>query len=199
MQSGCDSQLDPNESLPPIMNDSKVDLAIRHILELQEEIRQLSSIVAELQQTMEHLTQYHKIQPTGPQALGMHTDDSCPSDLSFMTAPSRNNSGQSDSTNDYVSHGNSQMGINALNMHTAVTDYSWRRHNLPPVLHQPSHSDSQLTNKHSSGNGNLQGIPEREDSLSCSQLVCLPLYIYQATVTCSIHAGNCGHGCIVYM
>lgn len=187
MQSGVNSQLDPNEQRQPITYDSKVDMAIKHILELQDQIRELSSKVTELHQSMHTLEQQLLSQPTGP--LGSRTASA--SSFSFMTAPSRNNSAHSDCSDDYVSPiGNSQMGSTAMTAYTAVPNYNWRRSSMPPTPTQPFRSVSQPGNKHASGNGTLQGIPEREDSMSCShQLVCLSLYYYNIAIN-SQHAGK---------
>ena len=195
MQSGSYS-LDLSEELPPVTYGSKVDLAMKHISELEEQIRQLSSTVADLQQSIDRLERQYPViviqalpsQPTGP--LGSHTA-STSSLSSFMTAPSRSNSARSEISNDYVSiNGNFQMGSSAMTMYTAVTNYNLRRLSLPPIPTQPSRSGSQPGNKHASGNGTLQGIPEREDSMSCShQLVCLSLYYYNIAIN-SQHAEN---------
>lgn len=177
MQSGVNSQLDPNEQRPPY--DSKVDMAIKHILELKVQIRELHQSMRTLEQQNQRI-QALLSQPTGP--LGSHTASA--SSLSYMTVPSRNNSAHSDCSDDYVSlNGNSQMGSSAVTMYTAVQP---RRSSLPT---QPSRNGSQPGNKHASGNGTLQGIPEREDSMSCSQLVCLSLYYYNSAIN-SQHAEN---------
>ena len=120
----------------------------------------------------------------------------------LMTAPSRNNSAHSESSDDYVSlNGNSQIGGSAMTVYTAVPNYNWRRFSLPPT--QLSCSGSQPGNKHASGNGSLQGIPEREDSVSCShQLVCSSLLWCNGQSACmqEIVVIVCAHRyvCIMY-
>ena len=187
MQSGFYS-LDQSEELPPVTYGPKVDLAMKHISKLEKKFRQLSSTVADLQQSIDRLERQNPViviqvlpsQPTGP--LGSHTA-SASSLSSFVTAPSRSNSARSEISNDCVSiNGNSQMGSSAR----AVTYYNRRLLRLPPIPAQPSRSVSQPGNRHTSGNGSLQGIPEREgqgqreDSMSCNQLVCLSIPYYIA-------------------
>ena len=97
------------------------------------------------------------------------------------------NSARSEISNDYVLfNGSSQMGSSAMAMYTAVTNYNLRLLSLPPIPAQPPRSVSQPGNRHASGNWSLQGIParesqgQREDSVSCSQVICLSIPYYIA-------------------
>ena len=191
MQSGFYS-LDQSEELPPVTYGPKVDLAMKHISKLEKKFRQLSSTVADLQQSIDRLERQYPViviqalpsQPTGP--LGSHTA-SASSLSSFVTAPSRSNSARSEISNDYVLiNGSSQMGSSAMAMYTAVTNYNLRLLSQPPIPAQPFRSVSQPGNRHASGNWSLQGIParesqdQREDSVGCSQVVCLSIPYYIA-------------------
>lgn len=182
MQSGYDSLPGLQESSPPVKTNSEVGLAIKHILKLQEQVTQLSSVVAGLQRVIEerpcHMIQALPAQATGD--LGTHTT-SCTSCLSYMTAlsmPSRNNSARSDCSDDYGSPNcNPQISDSETPVQAAGTNsyYNMRRHSLPAM---PLLASSQLATRHTSTN--LQGIPECEDSMSCSQpaLVCFHHFIY---------------------
>ena len=178
-QSGYDSNLE--ESLPPAIGncncDSKVDVAIKHILELEGQFRQLSSTVAELEKSIHrHMEQQDHMM----QALFMHltgypgSHRTSTSNLSFMTAPSmasRSNSSGSSGSSDYWGPPNGQLQTGSIEIpvDTAITNR--RRLSLPAILHRPPLPSSQLANSQTSGNGNLLGIPE--ESTGHNQLVCL--------------------------
>ena len=206
MQSGYGSLPDTQESPPPVKSNSEVDLAI---LQLQEQVQQLSNAVARLQRVIEELP-YHMIQALSAQAtvvLGSHTTSSA-SSLSYMTAlsmPSRNNSARSDSSDDYGSFNcgpqisDSETTVEAASINSS---YNGRRYSLPAM---PLPTGSQLETKHTSRI--LQGIPEHEDSMSCSQpaKVCFHHFTYNYDCnahTLSMHAANlssrlhCTHTCI---
>ena len=190
MQSGYDSLPGLQESPPPVKRIPDVDLAI---LELQEQVKQLSNAVARLQIVIEerpyHTTQALPAQATG--VLGLHTA-SCASNLSYMTAlsmPSRNNSARSDCSDDYGSLDcGPQISDSETPVQAASTNSSYkRRHSLPAM---PLHASSQLAIKHTPSS--LQGIPEHEDSMSCSQpaLVCFHHFMCMIAIIMHTHSSQ---------
>ena len=190
MQSGYDSLPGLQESPPPVKRIPDVDLAI---LELQEQVKQLSNAVARLQRVIEERP-YQMIQALPAQAtgvLGSHTD-SCASNLSYMTAlsmPSRNNSARSDCSDDYGSLDcGPQISDNEMPVQAASTNSSYkRRHSLPAM---PLHASSQLAIKYTPSS--LQGIPEHEDSMSCSQpaLVCFHHFMCMIAIIMHTHSSQ---------
>ena len=190
MQSGYGSLPGLQESPPPVKRIPDVDLAI---LELQEQVKQLSNAVARLQRVIEERP-YQMIQALPAQAtgvLGLHTD-SCASNLSYMTAlsmPSRNNSARSDCSDDYGSLDcGPQISDNETPVQAASTNSSYkRRHSLPA---KPLHASSQLAIKHTPRS--LQGIPEHEDSISCSQpaLVCFHHFMCMIAIIMHAHSSQ---------
>ena len=208
MQSGYDSLPGLQESPLPVRSNSDVDLAI---LKLQEQVKQLTNVVARLQRVIEERP-YQMIQALPAQAtgvLGSHTD-SCASNLSYMTAlsmPSRNNSARSDCSNDYGSLDcGPQISDSETPVQAASTNSSYNRrcYSLPAM---PLLASSQLAIKHTPRS--LQGIPEHEDSMSRSQpaLVCFHHLTYMIAIImhahlACIHAANllsrlhCAHTCI---